>query len=108
MEHSTMASSLMRDSRAAAGLIGAGSYVVGGWLLLSRLLAGVIAPIDTCICAEAAPRPDGGARALKVLIVLFVDGPTYNCLVPAHLVSADEIVVTSGEFDAIWRMHGCA
>ena len=106
-----------RHRRLVAGALGAGGYLVGGWLLVSRLAAGATDPIDqparatspvlTSAHAPAAPPVERVARELKVLIVSVVDGPVYSCLVPAHLVSADEIVVTSRDFDSIRRLHDC-
>jgi hypothetical protein len=106
-----------RHPRAAAGLIGAGLYVVVGWLLLSHVLAGGIRPIDqsadeappavTCICAQAAPRIDRGATELTLLIISGVDGSTSHCFVPAHLVSNDAIVAASADLVGISRALDC-
>jgi hypothetical protein len=99
------------EPRAAAVLTGAGLYVVGGWLLLSRLFSVGIGPIDqsapAAALAVAAPRADRGAPTSKVLTVSVVDGPTYNCFVPALLASADAIVVTRDEYQEIWRALDC-
>jgi hypothetical protein len=104
------------DPRVAAALTGAGLYVVGGWLLLSRLLSGGNVPIDqsapevspplTCICAQAAARSDSDA-VLKVVTVSVVDGPTYTCSVGAHLVSTDTILITRDESHEFWRGLDC-
>ncbi len=103
--------------RAGAALTGGGLYVVGGWLLLSHLFSVGMSPIDhsapaaalapSCACPVAAQRPDPGAAASKELTVSVVDGPTNNCLVPVHLVSADAIVITRDEYQEIWRALGC-
>jgi hypothetical protein len=103
--------------RVAAAVTGAGLYVVGGWLLVSRLLSVGIAPTDqsapaaaptpSCTCAAAAPRHDRGAAASKVLTVYVADGATYNCVVPVHLVSADAIMITRDDYQDIWRALDC-
>jgi hypothetical protein len=105
------------DARAAAALTGAGLYVVGGWLLVSHLFSVGIGAIDhsapaaaaapSCACLVATQRGHPGAAALKVVSVSVGDGPTNNCLVPAHLVSADAIVITRDEYQEFWRALGC-
>jgi hypothetical protein len=92
-------------TRAVAGLIGTGLYVVAGWVLLSRLLAGGIGPIyepapdgpaaSTFVDDPDVAPVDRGATRLKVLIVSIVDGPTGKCVAAADLVTADEIMVRS-------------
>jgi hypothetical protein len=110
-------------ANAAAGVvrrlvwIGAGLYVVGGWLLLSRLVVGGLGPIEQTVPAAspafnsravaAAPRVNRGGIGLKPLIVSIMDGLTYRCFVPADGVSADEIVVTSTDFVSISRGLEC-
>jgi hypothetical protein len=105
------------DLRVAAAVTGGGLYVVGGWLLLSRLFSGGIGPLDqpapdaspppSCICAQAAARSDPDATLLKVLTISVVDGPTYKCSVGAHLVSADSVLITHDEYHELWRGLDC-
>ena len=127
VHHITMGSSSGRAAlaRAAGRLIGAALYVVGGWLFLSRLFAGGNGPIDQrapdtpsahsmrpdtfgSIHGQAVPPAVGGATGLRVLIVSVLDGATYNCLVPVHLVSAHAVLITSHEFDDFWRKYDCS
>jgi hypothetical protein len=101
-------------ARAAAGLIGGGFYIVVGWFLVSRLVVGGIGPIDqsaelassafTSTHAQAAPPVDRSANELTVLIVSVVDGPAYECRVPAHFTSVDEIMITSQDFASFTRL----
>jgi len=105
------------EPRAAAALIGAGLYVVGGWLLLSRLFSVGIGPIDqsasegspafTSVYDPDVPLFDRRATELNLVIVSLVDGPTYNCLA-SDLVAADEIMVrSSSDLVAIAGLHDC-
>ena len=92
-------------TRAVAGLIGTGLYVVAAWVLSLRLLAGGIGPItesapdgppaSTFVDDPDVVPVDRGATRLKVLMVSIVDGPTYLCVAAADLVTADEMTVRS-------------
>ncbi len=106
------------DPRAAAGLTGAGLYLVGGWLLLSHLIAGGIGPIDqsapeaapafTSIYDQYVPLVDNrGTTEMRVLIVPGVDQPASYCLVPAYLVANDAIALINGDFAGALRALDC-
>jgi len=104
-------------ARAAAGLIDAGLYVVGGGLLVSHLLAGGVGPTDqsapgaspalTSFHVPAAPTVDRGGTEMRLLLVYVEDGPTYHCYVPAYLVSNDAIVITSTDFFGMSGVLDC-
>jgi YVTN family beta-propeller protein len=104
------------SAREAAGLAGAGLYVVGGWLVVSHLIVGDIGPIEqstveaspfTCNCAQTAPRAVRRAGELTLLIVSVLNGPTYHCWVPASVVPDDAIVETSTDFVGAPRALNC-
>jgi hypothetical protein len=119
MHHITTGSSLVRSAhaRVAAGLIGAGLYVVGGGLLLAYLLAQGAGPTDQSAAAEtsvipfvqasAAQRTDRGSTSVVPLIVSVVGGPTFHCLAAAHLFSADAIMVTTRELAGMSGVLDC-
>ena len=102
--------------RLVGGAISWGAYLVGGWLLLSGIAAAGTGPVEQ---SARSPSPAFTSQApavrpayeraigLKGLTVSIVDGPTFNCLVPARLVVADAIVITSYEFDTMWHSFDC-
>jgi hypothetical protein len=91
------------DPRAAAALTGAFVYVVGGWLLLSRLVGGDPEAIEPPAPATPSAFTCDGAPELKPVIVSIEAGLTYHCFVPAHLVSTDAIVITRDDYDGMRR-----
>jgi len=106
-----------RHWRLVSGAIGFGGYLVVGWLFASRLVGGGSGAIDqsayaasppfTSMYAPAARAVDRGITEMKRLFGSIVDGPTYSCLVAAHLVSADAILITSSDFVGMSGVLDC-